>query len=124
METSSKIFLWVIFLSVVAVIAATAYRFLWVKDYVFIVEAACDPAVEVCFYRDCDDYCPPNGLEYYRVFEVSAADFSTCSDNSCSRECMSGSIACSEVLCDAEAEDECSVIGETTTDAALDADNL
>ena len=124
METSDKLFLWIMVLSVVAVIITTAYLFLWRKDYTFVVEAPCDSATELCFYRDCEDYCPPNGLATYRVFEVSAADFSTCSDNSCLRECTSGLLDCSEVFCDVEAGDECSVVGETTTDAELDAEDL
>lgn len=110
MNKPSKIFLALITLSVLLVIIATAYKFLWLKDYNFYVEAVCDPEIEICFYRDCSipDDCPPNGLEHYRAFEVPAGDFSNCSDNSCLAECVSGKIQCNELICDESEGYECS----------------
>ncbi len=118
MEASSKALLWAISLSVVAVILSTAYLFLVLKNYDFVVEASCDPAAEEgCFYRDCSTgECPPNELEYYRVFLVSAKDFDSCSDNSCLKECTEGSIRCEEVTCDAEAGDDCTIIEDFKED--------
>lgn len=59
--------------------------------------------------RDCSnpDDCPLNGLEEYRLFYISADDFNTCSDNSCRNECLDGTIACEEVICDEENGDDC-----------------
>ena len=108
MERSSKLFLWIISLSVAAVIVATGYKFLIQKDYHFIVEAACDPSAESCYQRDCDTVeCPPNELAYYKVFTVSAADFPQCSDNSCASECATGAIRCEEIACDQANGDKC-----------------
>lgn len=109
METSNKIFLWLIALSVVAVILSTAYKFTLQKNYDFIVEASCDPTSEACFYRNCDDEeCPPNGLENYKVFLINAADFQKCSDNSCTIQCSENSISCEEIICGESEEDICS----------------
>lgn len=111
MERSSKLFLWIISLSVVAVVAVTGYKFLIQKDYDLIVEAACDHDSAICFHRDCNETeCPPNGLEYYKTFSVAAADFPKCSDNSCVQECASGAVACEEIICDEENGDECAVV--------------
>jgi len=108
MSISDKSFLTTISLLVILTILSTAYIFLVRKDYDFIIEAPCDPALDTCFSRDCsDDECPPNGLELYRVFSVRAADFPTCSDNSCLQECMQGSIACTETVCGESDEDIC-----------------
>lgn len=125
MDRSDKLFLGAIALSVAAVIGITAYNFLLLRNYDFVTEAECNPETENCFYRDCseEDACPPNGLEYYRVFTTSALDFRTCLTNSCLRKCTSGEIACEELVCDAEAGDTCSdpssASGELSTDEAL-----
>lgn len=109
MEKSSKIFLWVISLSVLLVILSTGYKFLLKKNYDFLVEAPCDPASSTCYYRDCSnpDDCPPNGLENYRIFSLAASDFPKCTDNSCLNECTSAAIACEEVTCGEDEADEC-----------------
>ncbi len=108
METSNKIFLWLVALSVVVVILSTAYKFTLQKNYDFVVEASCDPTSEVCFYRDCnEEECPPNGLEYYKTMLVSAADFSKCSDNSCTIQCTENKISCQEVVCGESENDTC-----------------
>jgi hypothetical protein len=112
MDKWDKIFLWILALSVVAVIAATAYKFLFAKDYDFVLEAPCDPSTNTCFTRDCSnpDDCPPNGLENYRIFNVKASDFGKCADNSCLNECLSGKISCTETKCGESEEDACSAI--------------
>lgn len=99
-------------LSIVAVIIATAHRFLIAKDYDFIVEAPCDPLVDICFARDCSlpDECPPNNLENYRMFNIKAYDFEKCADNSCLNECLSGQIYCQEIFCGDSEEDACADI--------------
>lgn len=108
MEKSTKVLLWALSLSVVAVILSTGYKFLVLKDYNFIVEAPCDPTREVCFTRDCSGGdCPPNELENYRIFAVPAGDFPKCADNSCLEECLSGLISCEEIVCGDDSEDEC-----------------
>ncbi len=108
---SGKLFLIAISFSVITAIGITAYNFLWLQDYHFIVEASCDPSSEKCFVRDCitTDECPPNELGHYKVFEVSANDFSQCADNSCGRECREGKILCIEVVCGDSPGDECQV---------------
>lgn len=109
METSSKVLLSLLCISVMIIIVATANHFLIKKDYNFALETACDPLEHNCFVRDCDtDECPPNGLEYYRIFEVPAGDFETCLENDCLRECESGAVQCIETVCDEESGGYCS----------------
>jgi hypothetical protein len=111
MATSDKLFLVLVSLFTVVAVAATAYIFLIQKDYAFVLEAPCDPAEAACFYRDCSTgECPPNELEYYRIWSVSAADFESCSDNSCNKECLSGKVQCEEVICDPEADEDCTEV--------------
>ncbi len=105
---TNKIFLSIVCLSVLAVIFANGYKFVWEKDYNFIVEAVCDPESTICFQRDCSTgECPINEYDNYRTFNVRAADFSQCADNSCLRECEDGVIDCEEEVCD-EIYDSCS----------------
>jgi hypothetical protein len=112
MNKWDKIFLWIIALSVAIVISATAYRFLFAKNYDFLVEAPCDPAKDICFNRDCSnpDDCPPNGLSDYRMFNIKASDFGKCTDNSCLNECLSSEISCEEIKCGDSGGDICSSI--------------
>lgn len=82
-------------------------KFVVTKNYDFFVEAPCDAASESCHLRDCEDYCPPNGLSSYKVWKLVARDFSRCSDDSCEKECASGRVKCEPVPCDPE-EGDCS----------------
>lgn len=108
MHISDRTFFATISLLVVVAVCATAYLFLVKEDYAFVVEAPCDPAQNTCFTRDCSGgECPPNELEQYRVFAVSAHDFPVCADNSCLQECTSGAIECVEYVCGESEEDEC-----------------
>ncbi len=108
MQISSRVFLWTIWLSVVAVFVATGHKFLIQKNYNFLVETPCDPSVDRCFYRDCDaEECPPNGWTHYKTFLVAAGDFPQCLDNTCSRKCAAGVISCAEMVCGDAVGDEC-----------------
>ncbi len=93
-------------------VAASFAHFFVAKDYFFHVEAPCDETSENCFVRSCVDYCPPNVLESYKVYEMPAALYSQCSDNSCKNVCeVSGQ--CTEISCSPENEDSCTVRSET-----------
>ena len=106
---SNREFLKLLMASVAVVIIATGYKFLIKKDYDFVVEAPCNPALTTCFQRDCnEEECPPNGLENFRVFTLKAYDFPKCSDNSCLQECTSKTISCAETICGESEEDVCS----------------
>lgn len=108
MEVSSKVLLGAVAFSVVLTIGITAYLYLGVKDYNFVVEAHCEPSEQTCFYRDCSTgECPPNELEYYRVFEVRSGDFKNCSDNSCLYECENEKVSCEEVICSDQEDGNC-----------------
>ena len=125
MERSDVVTLSLISLSVAIVLAGTAWLFLFEQHYDFVVEAACDPETETCFYRECSDLsntgdCPPNALENYKIFYLNAADFASCQDNSCKNECETGAIECTELLCGESEEDECAVPEEEAeTDVPL-----
>ncbi len=107
-----KLFLLITFLSIAIVIIFTAQRFMFEKNYTFILEAPCDSTTERCFHRDCstENECPPNLLENYKKYNIQASDFQNCSDNSCIKECMSNAIVCEETVCDSTLGDNCSVI--------------
>lgn len=98
----------------VAVVLAFAYviwfnfqKFVLEERYDFFVESPCDPETESCYLRDCEEYCPPNGLSSYKVWKIVARDFDRCADDSCEAECETGKIVCEEVPCDPE-EGDCS----------------
>jgi hypothetical protein len=105
---SDKTLLTIISVFTLVAICSTAYIFLVQKEYDFVIESPCDPSTDTCFYRDCTvEECPPNGLEYYRIFSLSARDFATCADSSCLPECSTGAVACVETLCGESEEDVC-----------------
>lgn len=93
------------------VLANNYFKFFENKDYVFIVEAACDPTIEICFTRDCSnsDDCPPNELEIYKVYELDAKYFKGCADNSCAVFCREKANICTQVKCDQANDDTCIV---------------
>lgn len=99
------------FIIFLATIGACFYKFYYLQNYKYLVEAQCDPSIETCFVRDCTnpDDCPPNGFEKYKEYYVTAHDFRTCTDNSCKTECESGVIPCEKIDCDESAGDECSI---------------
>lgn len=105
-----KILLLISGISVALVCLVSYTKYIYAKDYTFLVEASCDPLTQSCYVRDCEDYCPPNELESYTVFAISAADFSSCTDNSCSNVCLNPTTAekCEEITCDIENGDDCS----------------
>jgi hypothetical protein len=108
-STSVKIYIaFIIALTLVVIFSAYA-RYIFAKDYYFLIEATCDPNIENCQIRDCDDYCPPNELDIYKTYRMSAKYFDQCEDNSCSNICQVSTTSnlCELMLCD-EDESECS----------------
>lgn len=105
----NKLLKLIIFLLVISALLANFYTFFFLKNYNFIVESSCNPEVEVCYGRDCSDSseCPPNNLEIYKVYSISAKDFDKCSDDSCKNECTNGLIMCKEIVCGSSSEDSC-----------------
>jgi len=105
-----KIIVWFSTFLVISAILACAYLFFYKKSYDFTVEAPCSKSTATCFVRQCDnEECPPNQLEEYRVFKLTAADFPKCSNDSCLNECLMGDIRCTEVVCGESADDLCVV---------------
>ena len=99
------------FFSVGLAIVSAFLKFFYFKNYDYIVEARCDPAVEKgCFYRNCDvslGECPPDNLMYYKQYMVKARDFNVCDDNSCEKQCLEGAIQCTVIFCDLSKGDIC-----------------
>lgn len=92
-------------------VALTAFtKYLLFKDYTFLIEAACDPEEQICYTRSCEDYCPPNGLEVFTVYEISASNFDSCTDNSCASICRFEQTAslCTEIFCEPSDDVTCS----------------
>src|SRR3989344_4953962 len=94
-------------------VAVSFYFFYFKKDYEFIVEVACDPALETCFQRDCSnpDDCPPNALSDFKRYSLNAGDFEMCENEDCAQVCETGAIQCTPVECaeDLEAGESCSI---------------
>ncbi len=105
---------WLIVGSVAIVVTISLYKYVFLQDYIFIVEASCDPAIHECYVRDCEiDYCPPNGLATYRVFSLPAEEFKRCEDNSCLNVCEIGN-TCIETMCSSQEEAVCRGPGDAT----------
>ena len=107
-----RIKVFIVFVSVLIVLTlfSSYVRYIYFKDYFFLVEQPCDSDTEQCFVRSCDEYCPPNELESYKTFSVKAYDYQKCSSNKCSNVCSSeeaGGI-CEEIICNPDNEDDCS----------------
>jgi len=105
-ETGSGKVIWLaVAAAFVYVVWFNFHKFVLAERYDFFVEAPCDSETESCYLRDCEEYCPPNGLSSYRVWKIVARDFKRCADDSCEAECASGEIACEEIACDPETAD-------------------
>ena len=103
---STKLFTAFIFTLIVVVSLSSYVRYIFAKEYEFHIEMPCNSKTEFCNIRDCDDYCPPNGLDEYKVYKIPALLFRSCSDNSCSNICV-GTNKCQLIKCDAESGDTC-----------------
>lgn len=106
---SVKLYIGLVIILTLIVIFSSYARYLFTKDYNFLIEAPCDPATEKCQIRDCEDYCPPNELAIYKTYLVKAEHFEKCTDNTCTNICQSTQTAslCKLIPCDEE-ETECS----------------
>jgi len=115
-RTSLRCWFLIVFvtISVILVFLTAFTKYYFAKDYYFYVEAPCDETSELCFVRDCDDYCPPNGLASYKAYYIKASLFDSCSNNSCTNICSSEATSnlCSEIKCDSENGDSCSVTSD------------
>lgn len=105
-------FLTLLVVVLAAPVISSFYKYYYLKDYNFIIEAECDSKKEICFTRDCSnpDECPPNGLSEYKEFYIKAYDFAKCTDDYCTEECKNGTIQCEQIECDSEAGDDCTTI--------------
>lgn len=96
--------------SIIIALGAAGWHFIIQKDYRYLIEASCDPSSQTCYVRDCsneENECPPNGFETYTTYRVWAYDFETCTDETCTYECMNGLIFCEEKVCDESAGETC-----------------
>ena len=120
---------WILLVSVIFVVGQTLYIQTFSKDYLFFVEAPCDPAVNECYVRDCSilDECPPNDLATFRTFQLPASRFEYCSDNSCLNICPSETYFCEELPCSDQEDYSCEgpkETGTTTEDSEMPASEI
>jgi len=108
-RASSLFWIIIVFFLLLMPIGSSFYKYYFSKDYKYLIEAACEPSIEICFSRDCSnpDNCPPNGLSLFKEYYVKAYDFEKCSDNSCAKECEKGQIKCSPINCGDSVDDVC-----------------
>ena len=95
-------FLYIMAVCCFGAIGFSFYSFFFKKDYNFTVETKCNPEIETCFFRDCEnnpDICPPNNLSYYHQYIVKASDFKYCSDDDCAKFCYSHFRRCTKIEC-------------------------
>ena len=101
---------WVVLLAISAIaltFASSVYTHVVSEDFYYFIEATCDPEAQSCFVRDCSfEECPPNELDTYKVYKVSAALFSKCQDNECSNICPYDE-QCIELSCHSQEEVMC-----------------
>jgi hypothetical protein len=101
-----------IFVSCLIVIVFAFYSYFYKKNFDFIVEVACDPLVEECLLRDCSSgECPPNNLEIFKRYVLSAADFQFCENEDCQLVCENNLIECELIPCEENFEfgETCSI---------------
>lgn len=92
-------------LSCIVVIFVSFYFFYLKKDFDFIVEVSCDPTLEECFVRDCENVkCPSNDLSVFKKYTLKAKDFKYCENENCAVACESGQVQCEAVPCEIDEE--------------------
>lgn len=97
---------WLLVGTVILVIMLSFYKYFFSQNYIFLVESECDPTTQECYSRDCEnEYCPPNNFSTYQIHRVPAAQFSSCTDNTCSNVCDGG--GCLKELCSSQSDIEC-----------------
>lgn len=86
------------------------------RDFLLISEVACDPEIEVCFARVCEEECEQERMvDYYKIRTVSASEVSSCDphDGECPEVQCAELVTCSEELCNQDnvpEGEECSEI--------------
>ncbi len=106
---NTKLFTVFVVVALVLVFLSAYTRYIFAKDYFFYVEGRCDTSTQTCFIRDCEDYCPPNGLDTYSAYYIKAALYEQCQRNSCGNICRGEqSNKCIVIECDVDAGDSCS----------------
>ncbi len=105
-DKSSHLLSFFAVLTFLAVIAVNFYTLYFQKNYDFIVETACDPAAEECFARDCSEEgaCPPNELQYFKRYTISAKNFPMCEGEDCTSACETVMGACEQMMCEPDEE--------------------
>lgn len=101
-KKESDFFIYVLLAGVLIVIITSFYSLYFKKNYDFFIETECNPEMETCFFRDCEnepDICPPNNFSYYHQYTIKARDFSACENENCKEACSLGTIQCIKIEC-------------------------
>ncbi len=101
-KKESDFFIYILLAGVLVVIISSFYSLYFKKNYDFFIETECNPEVETCFFRDCEnepDICPPNNLSYYNQYTIKANDFKKCENENCKEACGLGLIHCVKTEC-------------------------
>ncbi len=94
---SDKVFFFLSLLMISVAVFISVNKFYITKNYDFYVEVSCNPDEEECLSRNCEtEECPPNGLETYKEYTISAKDFERCENEDCTELCKETDI-CQEV---------------------------
>lgn len=116
MDKKSKIFFVVFFLLLAGSVSASAYKYVFARNYIVENEIDCDPETENCFVWECDpqavsedEACtgdPEADIWYYKVVRRKASKVPDCDpekDEECDPwACDPGEKNCAEIFCDEE----------------------
>ncbi len=99
-----------VFISIFLVLCCAYAKYIFAKDYIFYIEGSCNPETQSCFVRNCDEYCPPNGLDTYSAYHIQAREYLKCTSNDCASICENSVTknVCEQITCDTGAGDSCS----------------
>ncbi len=101
-------FFWIFLISIFIIILSNVYLYYFKKDFNILIEASCDPSIETCFQRSCENgECPPNNYEHYRSYSLKGYLFESCQLDNCESFCKNTN-SCIENVCEPEKGDSCS----------------
>ncbi len=98
-----------VFGAAMLITAARGFYVIYIeKNYPYLVEVSCNPGKEECIQRDCSnaDDCPPNQLQFYKEFTLSAKDFLQC-EGTCEEFCAQNPESCRQTDCSSDALNTC-----------------
>jgi hypothetical protein len=102
MDRKTKILLGIFALIIVLVTMLVYFRFYIERNYIISSEVDCDPDLEACFVRTCEEDCEvPGEVTYYKLRSVNASQLPLCDphEEECPDILCQETASCHETLC-------------------------